>query len=160
MISVPPGPPFGRPFRTSRVLSSCSLTRLALFFCSPSLSLPLLFEFPQIFLICQFPDTPKSLKITEKPLFFQWFCDSHIFLFFPLVAAMWIIFSLQNGCKSLQIRVLGDTLATFWRSSVLPRDDIWAFQLSTSLVWLPLGAKLCTQSPPRPFQKRSLFSKS
>ena len=160
MISVPPGPPFGRPFRTSRALSSGSLTLLALFFCSPSLSLPLLFEFPPIFLIFQSPDTPKSLKIIEKPLFFQWFCDSHIFLLFPLVAAMWITFSLQNGCKSFQIRVLGGTLATFWRSSVLPRDDIWALQLSTSLVWLPLGAKLCSQSPPRPFLKRSLVSKS
>ena len=87
---------------------------------------------------------------------FSRFCDSHIFLLFSLVAAMWITFSLQNGCNSLQIRVLGGTLATFWRSSVLPRDDIWALQLSTSLVWLPLGAKLCSQSPPRPFLKRFL----
>ena len=107
MISEPPGPPFGRPFRTSRALSSGSLTLLAPFFCSPSLSLPLLFKFPPIFRIFQPPDTPKSLKIIEKPLFFQWFCESHIFLLFPIVAAMWITFSLQNVCKSLQITVLG-----------------------------------------------------
>ena len=155
-----PWPPFGRPFRASGALSTGSLTLLGYFFCSPSLSLPLLFEFPPIFMIFQPPDTTKSMKITEKPMFFQWFCESHIFLLFPIVAAIWITFSLQNGCKSLQIRVLGSILAPFWRSFLLPRDDIWALQLSTSLVWLPLGAKLCSQSPPRPFLKRVLVPKS
>ena len=39
-----------------------------------------------------------------------------LFLFFPLMAAIWITFSLQNGCKSLQIRILEGTLAPFWCS--------------------------------------------
>ena len=111
-------------------------------------------------MIFQPPDTTKSMKIIEKPLFFQWFCESHIFLLFPLVAAIWITFSLKNGCKSFQIRVLAGVLAPFWRSFLLPWDDICALQLSTSLVWLPLGAKLCSQSPPRPFLKRFLVPKS
>ena len=136
------------------------MTLLALFFCSPSLPLPLLFEFPPIFIIFQPPDTPKSMNIIEKPMFFQWFCESHIFLLFPLVAAIWITFSLKNGCKSFQIRVLAGVLAPFWRSFLLPWDDICALQLSTSLVWLPLGAKLCSQSPPRPFLQRFLIPKS
>ena len=77
-----------------------------------------------------------------------------LFLLFPLMAAIWITFSLKNGCKSFQIRVLAGVLAPFWRSFLLPWDDICALQLSTSLVWLPLGAKLCSQSLPRPFLER------
>ena len=42
-----------------------------------------LFEFPPIFMIFQPPDTTKSMKIIEKPLFFQWFCESHFSCFFP-----------------------------------------------------------------------------
>ena len=83
MISVPPGSPFGRPFRTSRALFSGSLTLLALFVCSPSLFLPLLFEFPSVFLIFQSPDTPKSLKIKEKPTFFNGFANLTFSCFSP-----------------------------------------------------------------------------
>ena len=83
-----------------------------------------------------------------------------LFLLFPLMAAIWITFSLKNGCKSFQIRVLAGVLAPFWRSFLLPWDDICALQLSTSLVWLPLGAKLCSQSLPRPFLERFLVPKS
>ena len=93
-------------------------------------------------------------------IFFAMACRNYIFQFFPFVAAIWITCSLQNGCKSLQIRVLGGILAPFCRSFLLPWDDIWALQLSTSLVWLPLGAKLCSQSPPRPFLERFLVPKS
>ena len=147
-------------FDVPGAVSGVCLSQLVQFFSSPSLSLPPLFEFPPIFMIFQPPDTPKSMKIIEKQLFFQWICESHIFLFFPLVAAIWITFSLKNGCKSFQIRILGGVLAPFWRSLLLPWDDICALQLSTSLVWLPLGAKLCSQSPPRPFLERVLAPKS
>ena len=127
MISVPPGPPFGRPFRTSRALSSGSLTLLALSFCSPSLSLPLLFEFPPIFLICQFPDTPKSLK---NCCFVIGFAILIFSCFFPSWQPCGSHFRSRMGARAPRLGFLGapwqlsgDLLCslgtTFWHSSSL-----------------------------------------
>ena len=67
-------------------------------------------------MIFQPPDTPKSMKNLEKPMVFQCFCDSHIFMVFRFVAAIWTTFSLQNVCKSLPWGHLGTFLALFFAS--------------------------------------------